>query len=247
MKKLIVFVIVLLSLFGLNKIHASELNNTTMIQSDDYLFIANQDSGKILVFNNSGNSVGAFVTTINVGGSPSDLIIDGNNLYVALNNTNSIKIVNKNTFSIVGELQTPKKPSQLALDGNLLWVTVSRTNGGIDFNPFALLLDEGGLTSSATYQPDWINQETLDLYGDLAGNEQILINPNTHEAYLACSGYSPDDIKKFDISNHDNPTFIIESSRGDFGANGQEMNLVLIIQKFITQLLAELWLSTLII
>lgn len=204
--------------FFVKTTNAVNLTSTRMIQSNNYLFILTKDDGKLLIFKNSGENAGELTQTIVLGNAPSDLLIKGNYLYIALSGTNAIKVLNKNSFEIVGTLQTPKMPSNLAIDGNLIWSTVSRSNGS-NYQPFALLLDDStGLQATSTiYEPEWTN-------GYLVGNEQILINPNTHEAYLACSGYSPDNIQKFNISNPNNPSFIMRNVHGVLGSNGQEMN-----------------------
>ena len=217
---LVLFTLLLSSItitFCTKIVKATELRTVTMVQSDNYLFLANPDSGKLLVFKNSGNDAGQLVQTITLGNYPSDLLINGDNLYVALSGTTLIKIIDKNTFEIMGELQTPKLPSNLAIDNNLLWVTVARNNGS-NFSPFVLQLSSDGLSATSVYQPEWPQEY------DMVGNEQILINPNNHNAYIACTGYSPDNIRKYDISDSNNIVFLGQNDHGALGSNGQEMN-----------------------
>lgn len=209
------FLPLIISYWG-RPVSAAQLSGVAMAQSSNYLFLANSNNGKLLVFNNSGPEAGTLVQTITLGNAPSDLLINGDKLYVALSGSRLIKVINKNTLEVVGELSAPKMPFDLAIDGNLLWSTVSRNNGA-DYKPFVFYLDPDGLSATSAVG-EWTGGQSL------VGNEQILINPNNHMAYIAGSGYSPDNIQKFNLSIPASVVFVGQNAHGALGSNGREMN-----------------------
>jgi hypothetical protein len=220
-KKGLVSLVLLICSFGLfwghpNKVSAGELNFVAMEQTANYLFLADKNAGKIYVFNNDGS--GSLNKIITVGNSPASMVIYDNYLLVALSQVKKIKVINKDTLAEVGEIATPKMPYWLALDGDKLHATVSGNNGS-NYYPFVLdmvIQDNTVVASATTIWPT--------TYPDfsMSGNEQIIISPVTHAAYIGNLGYSPDNIKKYDVTDINNIQYLLQNDHGSLGSNGQQ-------------------------
>ncbi len=207
-----------ISLVGVsvNKVNAAELKGASLIQAGKYLFVANRDAGKIYVFNNDGKA--KLNKIIELGSAPSSMVIYKDYLLVALSQTKKIKSININTLALAGDIDAPKMPYWLAIDGDVLHSTVSRSNGA-DFYPFSILINSSNNTVLASTTVGWPTTYP-NFY--MNGNEHIIINPKTHVAYLGNIGYSPDNIKKFDISDRNNVKYVMQNSHGSLGSNGQQ-------------------------
>ncbi|MFH1457363.1 MAG: CARDB domain-containing protein [Patescibacteria group bacterium] len=221
MQKFIIFCLCLFLVFGQNlflpnnnqAIAGLVIKKVSFEQSSNYLFVANQDNGKIYVLN--AVSPNGLVKTINIGSGPSDLLIHGNYLLVALSQNTKVGIIDLNSLSILGYINTPKMPYKMGLDGSILYVTTARNNGS-SYQPFVVILDNTNILSSYAVTINWPSSQPY------FGNEHILIDPISNYAYLGNVGYSPDNISKYSVNGTSTVSFILKNSHGALGSNGKQ-------------------------
>jgi uncharacterized repeat protein (TIGR02543 family) len=124
--------------------------------------------------------------------SPTDIIKDSGNLYVALPGTNQIVIVNMASRTITGTLYTSSDPYRIVKDGDKIYYTEG--DQGCNIYEYNLTTNTDHKIYGSVYQPD------------------IAINPKDHILYIGESGstgsnmtyYSTIDNKVIGKTNHNN-------------------------------------------
>jgi len=214
-KFLAVFVLTVFFAFMAISVEASEIKGVSMEQTSDYLFLAHKDEGKVYVFSNS--NVGELVKTIYVGSSPSHLLLDGNNLLVALSGTKKIEVIDTKNLNILFTIDTPKMPYQMARGGDKLFVTVSRNNGS-QYDPFVIVYPQNSSTTGDTIQPTWPQ-------GYFVGGDELMVDPLNANIFFGNKGYSPDNISKYSYNEINDIKFLKQNDHGALGSNGQQFVL----------------------
>ena len=197
-------------------ISAGELSNVSMEQTENYLFVANKDDGRIYVFTNNADH--KLVKTFAIEGKPSQLLFYRDYAYnlsvilVPLSNMKKIKVIDVETLKLRDDIATPKIPYFLAADTDKLFATVSSDNGS-DFVPFMIWFTADRPYGS-TIQTTWGNNNSF------SGNEQIMVDSPNRFIYIGNRGYSPDNISKYKITSSASVEFVKENNHGSLGSNG---------------------------
>ena len=125
---------------------------STLLYANGHLWTANELAGTVTKIDTSGNVIGDYA----VGSAPRGLLWDGESIWIASEQDQSLARMNAETGEIINAYPVDGNPSALAFDGEFLWVALSdrgevlkvdRSDGATlerlpaGSNPVALLLE----------------------------------------------------------------------------------------------------------
>ena len=170
----------------------------SLLVQDNKLYAIINNSHSIKRFNITENGLdlpGIEITTNN--SSPREMVIVENKLYFTNWNTNDVKVLDLNTFSIISSITLNGAPEDIVTDGNFLWVSI----------PMLELYDKND--GSSIVKIDIDSENIIKTYEVGNGPEHMILNNNL--LYISRTFYSADWSAFYGSSSLDTETGEISS------------------------------------